>query len=479
MSALLQYPPVEAPILPEPPDASNAEMALLGSMLMSASAYHAVAGRLDAAHFGNAFLGEIYEAISARIDAGATADPITISRLFATHPGYQDAGGVAYIQALARGAGITFAAPDYADVIIDTWRRREIIRRAWAAIHDAAEPVTGRDALAVAQELETGLSGLADERGSGGDVVTIREAMVLAQQATEQAVKRGGAGGLATGLHTIDDRTGGLFPGHLVVIGGRPGQGKTALGQTIASNVAMAGGPVAFFSLEMGRIDIGWREHAAQTGINTGDQMRGVGGNDAVLRQGDAITEMADVPFFVFDRGGIGLAEVQRQSRMIQRRHGLALVVVDHLQLMRTRGQTENRRLELGAISGGLKALAKELGVPVMALSQLSRGVEGRDDKRPVMSDLRETGDIEQDADCVWMVYREEYYLKLNPPAQKLGEAQDKFEERYRAHTTALIRCAGIGEILMPKLRFGATGSVRLKFSGERSRFADLSDGNW
>lgn len=463
------------PDIPQPPSAVEAEQALLGALLANNGIFHKVADRLEALHFEHAVHGRIYQAISDTIDGDGLADLVTMSRLFASDRDLAQHGGSQYIARLVGGVVTIIGSETYAEAIIDTWRRRQIIQRAWQAIHEAAEPDMERDAVTIARELGDGIASLSDDQDRSGAAITLREAMQGAQRLTEHAVKRGGLSGLSTGIKTLDERCHGLFPGHLIYLGGRPSMGKSALVQTIGSNVARTGKTVGFWSLEMQPEDIGWREMSGATGYSVGEQMTGAGEFHAIDEQSRAIDEIGNAPLYIFPRGGIGLSEIQRQARSLQRKRGLSLIIVDHLQLMRMRGKAENRRLELGAISGGLKALAKELGVPVIALSQLSRACELRDDKRPVISDLRETGDIEQDADSVWLLFREEYYLKQQgDPAQRQNEKSETFEERKKRYWEAMARCRNAAEVILSKQRFAESSVARLRFDGKRSRFGDI-----
>ena len=468
---------------PQPPQAIEQEMALIGAILVNNRVYGQVAARLDATHFGHPALARIFDAAAQMIDGGGTANPATLSHFFARDPDLTEVGGAAFIARLAASVVSIANAPHYAEQIVDTWRRRRIIEAAWQAAWDAAQPTIGRDAISIARDLEDGLAQLAESGQVAQSRVTIRDAMAQAAHATEAAHRAGSAGGLSTGIRAIDDAIGGLFPGHLIVIAGRPGMGKSALAQTIASNVARRAEPVAFFSLEMAAADIGQRELAALTGIPADQQMTGKVDPDGIMRLGETVAALDNFPLHIFDRGGVGLGEVSRQCRALHRRAPLKLVVIDHLQLMRQAGKQEARRLELGAITGGLKSLAKELGLPIILLSQLSRAVEGRDDRRPALSDLRETGDIEQDADVVAFCFREEYYLERATPMRRDGETNEKFTQREADHWAKLIGARGKAQIILAKVRHSKTAVIHLGFDGPRMRFYDLRGGdpadNW
>lgn len=465
--------------LPQPPSSVEAEQALLGAILTNNAMYHRVADKLSPVHFGTTIHGRIYEAIISLIDSGRPADPITVSRLFVNDPHLVEHGGAVYIGRLAASVVTMINTWHYAEAIVDTWRRREIIARAWQTINDAAEPTPDRDAIAILRDHEAGLAVIGDDSEQGtGAVVTMRDAMLAAQAETEAAFKRGGRGGLNTGLSALDDAMGGLYDGHLIILAGRPGMGKSALAQTIARNVAAAGNPVGFWSIEMTAKGMAWREMAGHTGASVLDQMRGAGGMALIQAQADAIDRAGDLPLHIFPSGGVSVSKIRRQAMQMQRRHGLSLIIIDHLQIIEELGQEKNRVRELGIITKRLKDLSKELSVPIILLSQLSRAIESREDKRPVLSDLRESGDIEQNADIVLFAFREEYYLKqAGDPVSRIGEKPEALELRKSQHIDALIRCANVAEIIFGKFRDGAAGKVLLRFDGRSLRFEDRDRG--
>jgi replicative DNA helicase len=296
------------------------------------------------------------------------------------------------------------------------------------------------------------------------------------------AYKRdGGLSGVATGFRDLDSKMGGLQPSDLIIVAGRPSMGKTALATNIAFHVARAlargdhgdgrpaEGVVGFFSLEMSSEQLATRIIAEQAGISSEKIRRGRIDANEFDRIVEAAQELQTLPLFIDQTGGITVAQLAARARRLKRQHGLALLVVDYLQLLAgsSRRASEGRVQEVTEITTGLKALAKELAVPVIALSQLSRQVEQREDKRPQLSDLRESGSIEQDADVVMFVFREEYYVERRQPREGSPEHlawQDEMEQ-----------VQGLADVIIGKQRHGPTGTVRLQFRADITRFADLA----
>ncbi|MGZ8998855.1 MAG: replicative DNA helicase, partial [Allosphingosinicella sp.] len=327
---------------------------------------------------------------------------------------------------------------------------------------------------------------VAEEGGGEGSVKTCAVATRMAVEMAEKALNTGGGlSGLTTGFDTINGKTGGLHNSDLVILAGRPGMGKTALATNIAFNTARrylrdmedgiapeksAGAGVAFFSLEMSADQLATRILAEQSGISSEALRMGKISQQDFRNLARAAADLETLPFYIDDTPGLTIAALRTRARRMKRQRGIGLVVVDYLQLLQGAGKNgnDNRVQEISEISRGLKTLAKELGVPVLALSQLSRQVEQREDKRPQLSDLRESGSIEQDADMVWFVYREEYYLAARQPADDHVDFQKWQEEMARAY--------GMAELIIGKQRHGATGKVKMKFEAKITRFSDHID---
>jgi replicative DNA helicase len=473
-----------------PPANEAAEQALLGALLANNKAYDRVGEFLAAEHFADPIHGRIYTAIQRRIENSQLADAITLRAEF-EHAGVLDeVGGTAYLAQLIGAMVGIINAGEYGRAIHDAWLRRQLI--------DIGETVVNRafgaeDTLAGAEQIEAAeqsLVDLATERGDGG-FQSFEAALKEAIDGAANAFKRAGhVAGLSTGLRDLDAKMGGLHPSDLMILAGRPGMGKSALATKIAfgaaaalraeAEAAGAGGQplksVAVFSLEMSAEQLATRM-LAETARISGDRIRrGDIGQKDFDRFVQVSRTLQTLPVQIDDTAALSLSAMRTRCRRLARTHGLALVVVDYLQLMRPSAGTrpESRVLEISQITQGLKAIAKELSVPVIALSQLSRAVESRDDKRPQLSDLRESGTIEQDADSVMFIYRDEYYLQARMPKQMGHDTEDKFQSAMDKWQRDMDAAHNKAELIIAKQRHGPTGSIELFFEGEFMRFADL-----
>ena len=466
------------------PNNIDAEQALLGAILVNNDAYYRVSDFLEAGHFYEDLHRRIYEVATSLIKAGKVATPITLK----TFLGDQDLGGVTvsqYLARLAAEATTVINAEDYGRTIYDLAIRRQLITIGEDMVnvaYDAPVDMSPRDQI---EEAERRLYGLAETGRYDGGFQRFSDALTGAIDMAAAAFKREGKlSGIATGLVDMDRMMGGLQPSDLIILAGRPGMGKTSLATNVAFNVAKAyqgekqpdgsiktvnGGIVGFFSLEMSAEQLATRIIAEQSGVPSYKIRRGDIAEHDFYKITDVAREMQTIPFYIDQTGGISIAQLVARARRLKRQRGLDLLVVDYLQLLSGSSKKgENRVQELTEITTGLKALAKELNVPVIALSQLSRRVENRDDKRPQLSDLRESGSIEQDADVVLFVYREEYYLKMKEP--KMGT-----EEHFKWQTE-MDRAHGRAEVIIGKQRHGPTGTIQLAFQADVTRFADLAD---
>ncbi|WP_454634969.1 replicative DNA helicase [Bradyrhizobium cenepequi] len=479
---------LDAPTYRELPQNIEAEQALLGAIFINNDAFYRVADFLKPNHFFEPLHGRIFELMSDLIRGNRIASPITLKTFL---PATLDIAGLSVAQYLARLAAeatTVINAPDYGRTVYDLAVRRELIKIAedmLGSAFDAAVDCAPQDQIQHAEQL---LYEIAETGRYGGGFETFETALDSAIDRAAQVYQSDGRlSGLATGLKDLDARMGGLQPTDLIIIAGRPGMGKTSLATNIAFNVASAydptqqvdgslrpaaGGIVAFFSLEMSSEQLATRVLSEQAEVPSSSIRRGEIGETDFERLLKHRQKMRRLPLFIDQTGALSIAQLAARARRLKRQRGLHLVVVDYIQLMQGRSQraTQNRVQEITEITTGLKALAKELNVPVVALSQLSRGVENRDEKRPQLSDLRESGSIEQDADVVMFVYREEYYLKNREPRPGT--------EEHFTWESEMRDARGKAEIIIAKQRHGPTGTVAMTFQGEFTRFFDLANQN-
>ena len=465
------------------PHNMEAEQALLGCLMYDNAAFERC-DELEPRWFFEPFHGRLFEAIVDLVRVGKVAEPILLANRFNGDPGFHELDGLRYLADLVDRAPPAVNAGDYAAEIEDAGRRRELIR-----LTDEAR----RDALGLgekhmtAQELtertEQALFSLAEGKSEKTGFVDFGVALDGAVDMAIEAYQRdGGTSGLATELIDLDQKIGGLHPSDLVVLAGRPAMGKTALATNIAFNIAKryafelqpdgskkttAGGRVGFFSLEMSAPQLALRIIADAAGVS-GDRIR-KGEVDAseIGRIRDARDDLRQIPLYIDATGGISIAKLCARARRMKRTKGLDLIVVDYLQLITAGAPGVNRVQQITEITVALKGLAKDLDCPVIALSQLSRAVEQRDDKRPQLSDLRESGSIEQDADMVWFVFREAYYLGRSEPREGTPEHMN-WQEQMDA-------LRGLAEVIIAKQRHGPIGTVRLSFNADTTRFGNLA----
>lgn len=461
----------------------EAEQALLGAILINNDAFDRVSDFLRPEDFSEELHKRIFDVASQLIRAGKVATPVTLK----TFLGEADLGGVTIPQYLARLAAEATAiinAEDYGRTIHDLSVRRDLIVIGEDIVngaYDAPVDVTPRDQI---EEAERKLYAIAETGRYDGGFQRFTDALTAAVDMAAAAFERdGGLSGVSTGLSELDGKLGGLQRSDLVIVAGRPGMGKTALATNIAFNIAKAyefrhkpdgsaetvnGGIVGFFSLEMSAEQLATRIIAEQAQVASYKMRRGDISEQEFHRIAEAAREMQQIPFYIDQTGGISIAQLTARARRLKRQRGLDVLVVDYLQLLSgSKSRGENRVQELTEITTGLKALAKELAVPIIALSQLSRQVESREDKRPQLSDLRESGSIEQDADVVMFVFREEYYLNNREPKAGTEEFLEWQAAQERAH--------GKAEVIIGKQRHGPTGTVELAFEAEFTRFANLA----
>ncbi|HXW71265.1 MAG TPA: replicative DNA helicase [Methylocella sp.] len=460
----------------------EAEQALLGAMLVNNDAFDRVSDFLKSEDFSEEIHRRVFDVAAQLIRAGKIASPITLKTFLGEH----DLGGLTvpqYLARLAAEATTIINAEDYGRTIHDLAVRRNLILVGEDIVNAAYDAPVGVSPREQIEEAERKLYSIAENGRYEGGFQRFSDALTTAIDMAAKAYERDGRlSGIATGLVDLDRYMGGLQASDLVIVAGRPGMGKTALATNMAFNIARAyeakakpdgaaetvnGGVVGFFSLEMSAEQLATRVIAEQAAVPSYKIRRGDIGEAEFHRIVDAARTMQTIPFYIDQSGGLSIAQLAARARRLKRQRGLDVLVIDYLQLLGgSKLRHDSRVQEVTEITTGLKALAKDLNVPIIALSQLSRQVENRDDKRPQLSDLRESGSIEQDADVVLFVFREEYYLNMRQPREGTEEFIKWQADMERAH--------GKAEIIIGKQRHGPTGTVELAFESEMTRFSNL-----
>ncbi len=475
------------PLPRTPPRNLEAEQALLGAILMNNRALERVTEFLRPEHFSDPANGKIYQAMTRLIDAGQIADVVTLKALFERDQELAAIGGVGYLARLAGSAITIVNAEDYGRTIHDAHLRRQLIDLGEQMVNNAY----GADLeLAAVDQIERAEQQLFDLASIGqieGGFKPLEAALRTAIGMAEAAYKRAGhVVGVTTGFRDLDAALGGLHPSDLIVLAARPAMGKTALATNIAYNAARArlergegeGAVVGFFSMEMSSEQLATRLLSERAEIASDRIRRGAISHEEFPRVVQAAQELHRLPLHIDDTPALTVSALRTRARRLKRQRGLGLIVVDYLQLAQPSkaGRSENRVQEISEITRGLKSLAKELNVPVLALSQLSRAVEQREDKRPQLADLRESGSIEQDADVVMFIYRAEYYLKREEPQKRPDESDEKFNDRMERWQQRAEEAHNRAEIIIGKQRHGPTSTIQLFFDGNFTKFADLAD---
>jgi len=462
----------------------EAEQALLGSLMFDNAVFERLSDRLRGSHFYEPFHNRLFDAIEDHIRQGMLAEPTILMERFKQDPAFAEFGGLRYLADLVDRAPPAANAADYARVVYDLALRRDLIRIGGDIMKEAPDPE--RKAIDQIEQAEQSLYSLAETGKPSSGFVSFSTALAGAVQMAGEAYQRDGKlAGLATQLHDLDQKLGGLYPSDLLILAGRPSMGKTALATNIAFNIArnyrweptpegrktVNGGVVAFFSLEMSAEQLAMRILADASGVSSDRLRKGEIDASDFGKVRDAAIEIGESPLYIDATGGLAISKLAARARRLKRaEQGLDLIIIDYLQLI-TVGDGNNQRnrvQEVSEITGGLKALAKELNVPILALSQLSRQVENREDKRPQLSDLRESGSIEQDADCVMFVYRESYYLGRTEPREGTEEHLKWQEDMDILQHQA--------EVVIGKQRHGPIGIVKLSFDADTTRFGNLAN---
>ncbi|MGL5719764.1 MAG: replicative DNA helicase [Alphaproteobacteria bacterium] len=458
------------------PHNMEAEQALLGVLLHHNESLEKVVAFLKAEHFYDPVHQRLYQGILHFVNRGQLASPITLSHYFKKDEALADVGGSAYLANLA-GLVVSFANTlDYGRQIYDLFLRRQLIHLGEDLVQQAKAYVFDVTPLNTIEQTEKRLFDLATLGEKERGFQAFSNALAEAVQTAQTAFKRDShVVGVTTGFEDLDKQLGGFHPSDLVILAGRPSMGKTALATNIAFNAALAslrgkegeGARVAFFSLEMSSEQLAMRLLGQETGIPSDRIRRGAISQEDFPKFVDVSRQLGHLPLYIDDTPALTIAGLRTRARRLQRQQGLGLIVIDYLQLLSsTRTSSENRVQELSEITRGLKTLAKELEVPVLALSQLSRAVEQREDKRPQLSDLRESGSIEQDADVVLFVYREEYYESRKKPQEGTEKMEAWQQQMAGLHNRA--------EVVIAKQRHGPIGSIYLHFEGKLTKFSNL-----
>lgn len=470
-----------------PPHSIEAEQALLGAILINNEAFFRVSDFLEPNHFFEPVHQQIFELAREFIRLGKVANPVTLKTFL---PADLDIEGLSlnqYLAKLAAEATTIINAEDYGRLIYDLSIRRDLIQIGEEMVNTAYDAPIDATPSSHIEGAERKLYQLAETGRYDSGFQHFTKALTTAVDMAARAYQRDGSlSGLATGLIDLDAKMGGLQSSDLIILAGRPGMGKTALATNIAYSIAKAftpgevrpdghteilnGGVVGFFSLEMSAEQLATRILAEQTRIPSNKIRRGGIDEADFDKIRDVAIELQKLPFYIDETGGLAVGQLAARARRLKRQHGLDLLVVDYLQLLQGSGRFSDSRVqEITDITTRLKALAKELKIPILALSQLSRQVEQREDKRPQLSDLRESGSIEQDADVVLFVFREEYYHQMRKPSETNRE---KFAEWLAEGE----RVEGRAEVIIGKQRHGPTGTVELQFDAAVTRFANLAD---
>jgi len=454
----------------------EAEQTILGSILENNELFDEITDEIDEGHFHDTIHQKIYKIISNLISKGLLANPVTIKNFFNNNEELTEIGGVEYLLKLTKVSTTKNQIKHYSKLLSDLYIRRQLIKISEETLEDSKNKeleITGTNIL---ENTERKLFEIAERGEFQRSFVTFKDALKETIDMATAAYKNDqGIVGVPSGLTDLDDRLGGLHKQDLIIIAGRPSMGKTALATNIAFNASEniqkqnKKTSVAFFSLEMSSEQLSTRILSEQSRIKSNDIRRGKINQEDFEKFIEASKNLENLPLHIDDTPAITISALSNRARRLKRKQGLDLIVIDYIQLMKSSGyRNEGRVLEIAEITQGLKALAKELDVPVLALSQLSRQVEQREDKKPQLSDLRESGSIEQDADVVMFVFREQYYLEKQEPKLGTAEHVEWQEKMNQVHNQA--------EIIIGKQRHGPTGLIKLEFESAFTKFKDASN---
>ncbi len=471
------------------PHDETIEAAVVGALMYNNKLLDDISEIIKPNDFYIDLYGRIFETITVLNERGQKAEPLTLKPYFEKDEGLESLGGVDFLIALTENRLSLGSTADYARQIRDYALRRELIHFGQGVTDEAQETSLDNPANKIMEAAEQRLFTMAETGSGETDFKHMSSGIQIAQEMAEKAFKTPGqVTGITTGLSDLDIKLGGLQRSDLLILAGRPGMGKTALATNIAFRAARAyqhkskdmGAIVGFFSLEMSEDQLATRIISDLSGISSDRIRRGDLRADELQQFIEAGQEVMQTPFYIDQTPALSISAVRTRARRLQRKSGLDMIVVDYLQLLQGTGSTQsmqNRVNEVSEITRGLKALAKDLKVPVIALSQLSRSVESRDDNRPQLSDLRESGSIEQDADIVMFIYREEYYVRQKEPKSSANSTDPAEFEKYAEWQQKMERVQNKAEVIIAKNRHGSTGSIELFFNGACARFTDLDKG--
>ena len=454
----------------------EAEQTILGSILENNELFDEITDEINEGYFYDTIHQKIYKVISNLISKGLLANPVTIKNFFSNNEELIEIGGLEYLLKLTKVSTTKNQIRHYSKLLSDLYIRRQLIKISEETLEDSKNKeleITGTNIL---ENTERKLFEIAERGEFQRSFVTFKDALKETIDMATAAYKNDqGIVGVPSGLTDLDDRLGGLHKQDLIIIAGRPSMGKTALATNIAFNAAEniqkqnKKTSVAFFSLEMSSEQLSTRILSEQSRIKSNDIRRGKINQEDFEKFIEASKNLENLPLHIDDTPAITISALSNRARRLKRKQGLDLIVIDYIQLMKSSGyRKEGRVLEIAEITQGLKALAKELDVPVLALSQLSRQVEQREDKKPQLADLRESGSIEQDADVVMFVFREQYYLEKQEPKLGTAEHVEWQEKMNQVHNQA--------EIIIGKQRHGPTGLIKLEFESAFTKFKDASN---
>ncbi|MBU0726983.1 MAG: replicative DNA helicase [Alphaproteobacteria bacterium] len=482
----IERPDPQTPAYRIPPHNLEAEQALLGAILVNNGAFEHVSEFLSKEHFADPVNGRIYEACGKLIERGQMANPITLKGFFDQDGSLADVGGAQYLVKLAASVVSVLNSEDYGRTIYDLHLRRQLIDYGEQVVNDAFKHDLDISAEKQVEAAEGKLFSLAETGRSERGFQTFAKAMSVSVEMAANAYRREGKlAGVPSGFTDLDKMLGGLHYSDLLILAGRPAMGKTALATNLAFYAATREAEandrfvVAYFSLEMSAEQLATRILAEQTEIPSEKIRKGELNEQDFQKLVQATHRLERTPLFIDDTPALPVSSLRTRARRLKRQHGLHLIVVDYLQLLQgpVGARMENRVQEISEITRSLKAIAKELHVPVLALSQLSRAVEQREDKRPQLADLRESGSIEQDADVVMFVFREEYYLARGEPTRRPEEGDEKFHDRFQQWQAMCEAAYGKAEVIIGKQRHGPTGKITLQFNGATTKFSNyISD---
>ncbi|MEM1133374.1 MAG: replicative DNA helicase [Pseudomonadota bacterium] len=471
----------------------EAEAAFLGALLIDNRVSEDITIPLTAEHFFEPLHGRIYDRILKLLDRNLVVTPVTLKPFFENDEALKSLGGLGYLARLTGDSAGLIGARDFAQQIYDLALLRELIRVGRTLVTEAMDTSESVDPKGQVENAEASLYQVMEGDADSGGAMEFGKATLVAVEMAQKAFNSGGhLSGVTTGLSSVNEKIGGMHDSDLMILAGRPGMGKTSLATNFAFNAAQrwqqeemdgiednkrVGAKVAFFSLEMSADQLATRILAQESGISSEALRMGKISRDDFQSLSRASQELQDLPLFIDDTPALTIAALRTRARRLKRRHGIGLIVVDYLQLLQGTGRANDNRVnEISEISRGLKTLAKELNVPVLALSQLSRAVEQREDKTPQLSDLRESGSIEQDADMVLFVYREDYYVQSKEPkTPQEGDDQD-IHDAHAKWAADMERVFGLAELVVAKSRHGSTGKVKMKFESKITKFSDLAD---